>query len=129
MGSAAGGLGSLGAGLFAKTANTLLSDLRYISERILRDAALPEEAQSELMAALGRLKADQANDLAGLLRASAGAGVGVLVARYLLRLGLVGTSIFALLGAGLAFGLGRKNRNAFGERADSNKDPLGRPRL
>lgn len=124
-GALLGGLASGGAGLLMKS-SSLMDDLGYIERRLQLDNGLPFAARTVLEQALDKLQPGQAHALADAVRASFGGSIAALVARYLLGLGLVGTSIFALLGAAAGVSLGGANRNAFGERV-RQVDGLGRP--
>lgn len=126
IGALLGSLGSVGAGLFAK-ASSAHGSVSNIIQYLESDFSLAQGTKDLLIDAVQRLAPTQANALADVLRMAAGSGVASIVAHYLLKLGLVGTSIFALIGAGAGYAFGRTNRNAFGEYVQSGRDPFGRP--
>lgn len=89
----------------------------FILARVAQDPSIGFQAKSQISQSLDQLTAGQISDLAKLIRTAVGAGVGALVAKYLLRLGLGGTILGALVGGytGSRFG-GSKSieRDLFG---------------
>lgn len=101
--------------------------LLAVRAALLADGSVDSESKTALMRMLPELSSVEATQLAGLLRTAAGAGVGVLIARYLLRLGFVGTVLSALVGGYAASRFGG-TKNFYGQPADTQSDLFGRSR-
>lgn len=123
IGAGAGGLAAGGLSYLAKRSS---SGIDHITQLIEVDFSLPQQAKSMLVRALSGLNTNQANSLSDLIRSSLGASVGLVVARYLLGLGLIGTAALSALGGAIVYGLGQQGRNAMGERMHPELDNLGR---
>ena len=98
-----------------------------IQQKLMSDASMSYTDKSMLMQQLRQLSAQQKEQLANVIGPALGAGIGVLIARYLLKLGIGGTAMLALIGgaAGAQFS---GPRNTYGQRADTTQDVFGRPR-
>jgi hypothetical protein len=98
-----------------------------LQQKLMSDASMSYTDKSMLMQQLRQLSAQQKEQLANAIGPALGAGIGVLIARYLLKLGIGGTAMLALIGgaAGAQFG---GTRNAYGQRANTAQDVFGRPR-
>lgn len=70
----------------------------YALMRVASDGHLPPDTKQELLAAISTLPEDQVDHLSKLLRTAAGAGVGALVARFLMGTGTTGTVLGGVFG-------------------------------
>ena len=136
-GSAVGGLGSAALSEVirawrsmgsAKQASAFSADpLLAVRAALLSDGSVDSDSKTALMRLLPQLSSAESAQLADLLRVSAGVGAGVLIARYLLRLGFVGTVLSALVGGYAASRFGGM-RNFYGQTTDTKSDLFGRSR-
>jgi hypothetical protein len=67
-------------------------------------------------------------DLSRLIGPAVGAGIGLLVARYLLKLGVGGTALLALAGGAVGNQFSGRH-DAYGQRTDTRHDPFGQARF
>ena len=85
--------------------------------------------KSEVLRILQQLDPRRLSEVHSLVRASAGAGIAFLLARYLLGLGMGGSTLMALIGGGLGAMSGGAAINAFGQRSDPTRNVFGEHRL
>ncbi len=78
----------------------------FVLQRVAQDPALSFQAKSTISESLQQLSDGQVASLAKLLKTVVGAGVGAIVAKYLLRLGLGGTILGAIVGGYTGSSLG-----------------------
>lgn len=104
--------------------------LQYIQARLFEDGSLPPAQLAHLSQQVRQLPQGSLIKLADLLRTAVGGAVGYLVARFLLNMGGVGTTLLSGLGAlaGAASG-SRTSRNAFGQDVDVRRDMFGQSRF
>jgi hypothetical protein len=98
-----------------------------IQQKLMSDGSLSYSDKSIILQQINQLDAGQKSHLADVLRTAMGAGIGVLIARYLLKFGIGGTALLGIIGGAVGsqyFG----NRNAYGQRMDTSSDPFGRAR-
>jgi len=101
IGAALGGLGgTMLGGMREKVAYATQGsgDLDYIRMRIFQDSQLGSSDRQTLLSGVSRLSASDLSDLEETLRTMAGAGIGALIARFLMRAGLGGTLLGAAIG-------------------------------
>jgi len=96
--------------------NSGSSPASFISNKIAQDGGLSFNEKTQLSGLIGQLSDGQTGELAKLLRTITGAGVGALIAKYLLKLGLGGTILSSILGGVVGSRLGGKSidRDVFG---------------
>jgi hypothetical protein len=110
-----GAAGSLGGGTIAnmndparkKQASFLLGPDQEIVAEIARDYTLTSSDKQELARYVDMLPENKKLQLASMLKGATGSTIGVLVARYLMKMGIVGQIVMALAG-------GMMGMNAFG---------------
>jgi len=120
-------LGSAGT-VNQKQASVLGDDpLVAVRAALLSDGGVGSADKTALMRMLPELTAPEVSQLVGLLRTAAGAGAGIIIARYLLRLGFVGSVLSALVGGYAASRFGG-SRNFYGQTTETDTDLFGRPR-
>ena len=125
IGAALGaGGGTLLGGMREKLAFTA-GDLDYVRMRISQDPQIGSQERRSLLGQVSQLDAASLSKLEDLLRTVAGAGIGALVARFLLNAGIGGT----LLGAAVGGFLGSPSRpNFFGMPTHTGRqDAYGNP--
>lgn len=96
--------------------NSSADPASYVSSRIALDSSLGFTEKTQLSGLVDKLSDGQTQELAKLLRAAGGAAIGALVAKYMLRLGLTGTVLSAILGGAIGSAWGNKSidRDVFG---------------
>jgi hypothetical protein len=103
--------------------------LQFIQAQLFGDRGMGSAEKASLMQSVGQLSPAQLQTLTQMLRTGVGASVGLLIARYLLRLGFTGSLLLALAGGALGSRMGRSPANAFGDRPDREFNPFGQRRL
>jgi hypothetical protein len=102
LGAVAGGLGGHLLGALREKAAALLGatndDVTYVQWRVRSDPSLSSPEKQAIASALRQLGTADLAELADLLRTAAGAGVGLLVAKFLMKAGLGGMLLGALTG-------------------------------
>ncbi len=99
---------------------------QQVLEALKRDPALSTGEKLRLSNALGSLSTRELQDLIRRLGTAGGAGIGALVARFLLDRGRGGMLIGAVTGGVIARNvLDKKNRNAFGQRTTPGLNVFG----
>lgn len=112
----------------AKQAAAFSTDpLTEIRAALMADGSADSMTKTVIMRMLPQLTSIESSQLAAILRAAVGAGAAVLVARYLLRLGFVGSALSALVGGYAASRFGG-TRNFYGQTTDTQADLFGRSR-
>jgi hypothetical protein len=99
-----------------------------IQSKVMQDGALAYMDKTTLLQYVNQLSVDQKMNLSRLIGPAAGAGIGAVIARYLLGLGIGGTALLALTGAAV----GRQfsgTHNAYGQSVDTRHDMFGQPRF
>ena len=88
----------------------------FISNKIALDSGLSFNEKTQLSGLIGQLSDGQTGELAKLLRTITGAGVGLVIAKYLLKLGLGGTILSTIIGGAIGSRMGGKSlsRDVFG---------------
>lgn len=121
LGGAGVGLASgLGLHYFGKSGYFQATDpVNSIAEKLKLDPNLNAGEEERLLGMIETLDSNKKSDLERLLSGASGAAIGMIVARYLLKLGLVGQLLFTLAGGAL----GGYNNNL----ATGGKDMYGRP--
>lgn len=110
LGAGVGGLGSALASWLmsrpsngvAKQASMVQDPLMAIQSKLLGDATMGAAQKARLINALGGMSEPDLHSLAMIVRGLSGAAVGAIVAKYLLKLGLIGSIAGAALGGMLA---------------------------
>lgn len=102
LGAASGGLGGHLLGAIREKAAAMTGatgdDASYVLWRVRSDSSLSQQEKQSLIQALGQLDDGDLSDLAGKLRTAIGAGVGLLVAKFLMKAGVGGMLLGALTG-------------------------------
>ena len=73
-----------------------------INNKLMRDINLSFTQKSQLANMVANLPIEKARELDSMLSGAIGAGIGVLIAKYLLNLGFGGSTLFAILGYNIA---------------------------
>lgn len=102
--------------------------LAEVSSKLFSDFSLSSTARAELLKLLPQLSASEAKSLSTAVRSASGAGIGYLVARFLLGLGFTGRVLMSLAGAYSGFMSGGNPTNAHGQAVDTRQDVFGRAR-
>ena len=102
--------------------------LGFLQSRLMGDPGMSFQQKSALIPALEQLDHAQLRELVSLIKLAAGAGIGMLISRYLMGLGLIGTGIGGLLGGIVGSGLLGPSRNAIGQAQDRRRDIFGQAR-
>ena len=84
-----------------------------INNRIMADSLLSFDQRNQLMSLVSQLPSNALSQLAPMIAAATGAGVGALIAKYLLGMGITGTVIISILGGSLGNRLGQPSEPAF----------------
>lgn len=105
------------------------SPLAFVQQRLFADTSSDSRLRSFVLQSVGGLPPDQLQSLQRLLRGSVTGGAVYLVARYLLQLGVGGSTLLALLGGLAGARSGGGPRDVYGERMSGEYDPFGRRRL
>ena len=92
--------------------------LGFVQSAVSRDPHITYQTKSEIIPALERLDPAQLAELAGMLRVFAGASVGALVGRFLMRLGVFGSGVMGVLGGLVGGGMLGPQRNSIGQLMD-----------
>jgi hypothetical protein len=100
-----------------------------IGSKLLSDSGLSSADKTMLLNYVQRLPNSQKAELAHLIGPAVGAGIGIIIARYLMRLGIGGTAIMALLGAGVGRQITSGPRDAYGHVINTRRDAFGQPRF
>jgi len=110
IGAALGGLGgTLLGGMRQKGASMLGAmggDLDYVRMRIFQDPQLDSSTRQTLLSGVSQLSDSALSDLGDALRTAMGAGIGALIARFLMRAGLGGTLLGVVVGGFLGSRMG-----------------------
>lgn len=101
------------------------ADLR---NKLMQDSALGNADKTTLLNYVSQLSDNQKQDLSRLIGPVAGAGLGIVIARYLLGLGFGGTALLAIIGGAVGNSLAG-SRDAYGQRIDTGHDMFGQARF
>jgi hypothetical protein len=129
------GIGGAGLGAYAgrnhtKQASFMGDPKRDLVKLLESDLSMSFSDKAQLMLVLQGVQTQQATKILSMLRGAAGAGVGALIAKHLLGMGLGGQILLGLVGGKLGsnFGTGRKfSNNALGERTNPGYNAFGQP--
>jgi len=99
-----------------------------IEDRVMADNSLNYMDKTTLLRFVNGLNPERKSSLSRFIGPMAGAGVGIAVARFLLKLGIGGTALLAIVGATLGHNLTSGQSNAFGQRVSPMTDMFGQPR-
>jgi hypothetical protein len=99
-----------------------------IMQKLMSDYSLSSADKSTLQREVGKLNHSQLGELSRVVGGAVGAGIGALIARYLLKMGVGGTALLAIAGAAIG-GQFSSLRNAYGQRSDPGHDMFGQPRF
>lgn len=85
----------------AKTASAFggFSDVAMINNKIMGDPTLDFQQRRQLMNLINQLPSTSISQLAPVVGSALGAGVGAIIAKYLLKMGITGTIITSILGS------------------------------
>lgn len=85
----------------AKTASAFggFSDVAMINNKIMGDPTLDFQQRRQLMNLINQLPGTSISQLAPVVGSALGAGVGAIIAKYLLKMGITGTIITSILGS------------------------------
>lgn len=100
-----------------------------ISSKLMSDNATSYSDKTMLLNYVRNLPSYQQSDLSRLIGPAVGAGIGMLIAKYLLGLGIGGTALTALLGAGVGRQFWSGPRDAYGRSVNTHRDALGQSRF
>ena len=103
-------------------------EMMDIQAKIFQDYSASSQIKSELIRLLQSLSPQQLSRVHSIVRGAAGAGIAYLLARYLLNLGVGGSTLMALLGGGIGMMSGGSPINAFGSRVNTNTNIFGQQR-
>ena len=101
---------------------------QQILQKLMGDYSLSAMDKNTLSQAVGKLDHSQLSELSQLVGPAVGAGIGALIARYLLKMGAGGTALLAIAGAAIG-GQFSGLRNAYGQKADPGHDMFGQVRF
>ncbi len=104
--------------------------MTYIQSRVFADQAMVTGEKMHLLSTVQDLPEHQLSALASILRSVVGAGVGYVIAKFLLNTGSLGQSLGAAAG-GLFGAMSGSSlpTNSFGEQSDPDNDVFGRRRF
>jgi hypothetical protein len=105
-----------------------LKFVREISGALQSDSQMDFSQKAALMTAIEKLNSQQLAQLYSVVRGAGGFGIGLLIARFLFKRGLIGSFIGGMLGLGAASSMfGEKPpRDAYGFSTMGNRDIFGR---
>lgn len=104
------------------------NDSQDLQQKLISDPSMSMMDKNTLLQYVQKLSSQQQAELSHLIGGALGAGVGVLIARYLLHLGVGGSALMGIIG-GAVGNQWATPRNAFGQGQDSSRDPFGQPRF
>jgi hypothetical protein len=133
-GGALGALGGAGIGALlgamrekpAALLGAMSDDKDYVRWRVLNDRGTSQHEKQSLLQAIGQLDSSDIGELANVLRTAIGAGVGVLVAKFLMKAGVGGMLMGALTGGFVGARLGGPSILGT-ERHSAKTDAYGNP--
>jgi hypothetical protein len=103
--------------------------LMDIQAKLYQDYSTTSQIKSEVLRLLQTLSPQQLSRVHSIVRSTAGAGIGFLLAKYLFGMGIGGSVLMGLLGGGLGMMSGGQSVNAFGMRTNVGTNPFGQSRL
>lgn len=113
----------------SKMASSSGGALDEVARRLAADYSLSGGQKSLLIQMLESVSGHQAEALASALRFAGGASVGMLVARFLLGLGMGGSALMGILGGTGALAMLGGGQNAYGQTPTLGADVFGRQRM
>lgn len=104
--------------------------MSFIQSKLFSDTSLGASEKAMMMASLQSMPREGATTLASILRTVGGAGVGYIIAKFLLNMGGLGQTVGAGIGGLLGSSMGSNLPvNKLGERVDTQYDLFGRRRF
>lgn len=100
-----------------------------VQSKVMGDNSLDPVDKTTLLHFVKQLAPDRKAELQHLIGTVSGAGVGLVIARFLLGLGIGGTALLSLVGAGVGRVMSGGSRNAFGRSVDTKRDLFGQARF